>query len=104
MRAAVLLSMLSALGLTACDVSSPLSDNSGVAEASQLEVALCTPLSVITTTLGISGTIGRDKALEIARNETKTEAASSGADTVVWEAGGPGSDDLFVRASTYRCV
>ena len=104
MRRIQILSVLALAGLAACETPSPLVDNSGVTEATPLEVALCTPLTVITTTLGISGTIGREKALEIARNETKSKAAEAGADTVVWESGGPGSDDLFVRAATYRCV
>lgn len=96
--------ILAAAALAGCEPASPLVDRSGVAEASPLEVAGCTPVSVITTTTGVSGTLGREKALELARNETKENAREAGADTVVWENGGPGSDDLFVRAGTYRCL
>ncbi len=103
MRVAVSLAVLAGLVLAGCEPASPLVDRSGVAEASAYEVASCTPISVITTTTGISGTLGREKALELARNETKDKAREAGADTVVWENGGPGSADLFVRAGTYRC-
>jgi hypothetical protein len=105
MRPAVPAMICAALiALAACEAPEPFADRSGVAEASAAEVSACTPLTVITTTPGISGTIGRDKALEISRNETKEKAREAGADTVVWENGGPGSEDLFVRARTYRCL
>lgn len=99
----VALSLMTAV-LAACQPASPLVDLSGVREAAPGEVSACTPVSVLTTTTGISGTIGRAKALEIARNETKENARAAGADTVVYENGAPGSDDLFVRAKAYRCL
>ena len=95
--------VLCILGVSACQPASPLVDTSDVREATQVEVAACTPLSVLTTTTGVSGSIAQDKALEIARNETKANARDAGGNTIVYQNGAPGSDDLFVRATAYRC-
>ena len=93
-----------ALALAACEPASPLVDRSGIREVAANDARGCTPISVITTTTGVTGSIGREKALELARNETKEKAREAGADTVVYENGWPGSDDLFVRAAAYRCL
>ncbi|MDU8945329.1 hypothetical protein [Ovoidimarina sediminis] len=95
---------LAILGLAACEPASPLVDTSGVRVVTQAEVVECTPVSTITTTTGVSGELVREKALELARNETLEEIRATGADTAVLEAGGPGSDDFFVRAAGYRCL
>ena len=104
MRVSAPLMILGVAAMAACEPVAPLVDRSGVREALPGEVSDCTPLTIITTTTGISGTLGQDKALELARNETKEKAMIAGADTVVYENGGPGSEDLFVRARTYRCL
>lgn len=91
-----------ALALSSC-TTAPEVDLSGVNEVSLAATAACTPVSVITTTTGVFGTIGIDKALELARNETKKKAREAGANTVAWENGGPGSNDPFVRARTFIC-
>lgn len=91
-----------ALLVAAC-TTAPEADLSGVDEVPMALTANCTPVSVITTTTGVFGTIGIDKALELARNETKMKAREAGANTVAWENGGPGSDDPFVRARTFIC-
>lgn len=95
---------LAILGLAACEPAAPLVDTSGVNVVSQAEVGGCTPISTITTTTGVSGELVREKSLELARNETLAEIRKTGADTAVIEAGGPGSDDFFVRATGYRCA
>ena len=97
-----LTAVCAALGLAAC-TTAPEADFSGVDEVPLELTSACTPVSVITTTTGIFGTIGIDKALELARNETKKKAREAGANTVAWENGGPGSDDPFVRAQTFIC-
>jgi len=89
--------------LAACEAPAPFVDTLSVREVTAEEVVACTPLTIITTTLGVSGTLGREKALELGRNETKAKAAEAGADTVVFESGSE-PDDLFVRAATYRCL
>ena len=89
--------------LAACQPASPLVDTSGVREATLADVSNCKPISILTTTTGVTGTIARDKSMEIARNETKSMAREAGANTVVYQNGGPGSDDLFVRAEAYVC-
>lgn len=89
--------------LTACAPASPLVDTSGVRVVPAAEVTACTPLSVFTTTTGVAGAAIRENALEIARNATLENVRDAGGDTAVFEAGGPGSDDLFVRARGYRC-
>lgn len=89
--------------LAACEAPAPFVDTLSVREATAADVTGCTPLTIITTTLGVSGTLGREKALELGRNETKAKAAEAGADTVVFESG-TAPDDLFVRAATYRCT
>lgn len=89
--------------LQACQPASPLVDDSGVREATLAEVDTCRPISILTTTTGVSGTIARDKAMELARNEMKSMAREAGANTVVYQNGAPGSEDLFVRAGAYVC-
>lgn len=89
--------------LAACEPIVPLTDRSGVRIATDAEVANCQILRVVTTTLGVSGTIADDRALELARNETLQNVRELGGDTAVFESGGPGSQDLFVRARAYRC-
>lgn len=93
---------MSAATLAACNAS-PLPDPSGVAVVSAFEVASCTPVTILTTTIGVSGTLGREKALELARDSTLEELRKRGADTAVITNGAPGSDDLFVRAEGYDC-
>lgn len=88
--------------LAACEPPAAFTDTPGVREAFAREVVDCTPLTILTTTLGVSGTLGRKKALELARNETKAKAAEAGADTIVFESG-TAPDDLFVRAASYQC-
>ena len=95
--------LIAALALSACEPASPLVDRSGIQEAFAEDVRGCTPLSTITTTTGVSGSLLGPRTMEIARNETKEKAAAAGADTVVWVNGGPGTDDVFVEAATYRC-
>lgn len=92
-----------AFGLTACEPPSPITDKSGVRVATPAEVTACNRRSVLTTTPGVSGSIGRDKTMELARNETKASAAAAGANTIVYQNGAPGSGDLFVRADAYFC-
>ncbi len=93
-----------ALALTqACEPASPLVDTSGVQVAAKADVAACKPVSILTTTTGVTGTIAQDKAMELARNETKSMAREAGANTIVFQNGGPGSEDLFVRAEAYVC-
>jgi hypothetical protein len=95
--------LAAAFVLTACEPPFPITDKSGVRVASPVEVTACNRRRVLTTTPGISGSIGRDKAMELARNETKANAADAGANTIVYQNGAPGSNDLFVRADAYFC-
>lgn len=98
------LAIVAVVALAACEPTSPLIDTSGVRVVSASEVRGCTPLSVFTTTTGVTGAVIREEALEIARNSTLENVRDAGGDTAVFEAGGPGSDDLFVRARAYRCT
>ncbi|MEM9343888.1 MAG: hypothetical protein AAGA87_12660 [Pseudomonadota bacterium] len=90
-------------GLMACQPTTPLVDQSGVLVVAPDQVFGCTPLSVFTTTTGVTGGAIRERSLEIARNTTLQNVRDAGGDTAVFESGGPGSNDLFVRARGYRC-
>ncbi len=90
--------------LAACESPIPLTmDPNAIRIATAAEVTGCTPTEVITTTTGVFGTIGQERALELARNETIQTALQSGANTMVYENGAPGSQDVFVRARAFSC-
>ena len=103
MKRRSVLIVFAAMLVQACEPASPLVDTSGVRVATAEGVAACKPVSILTTTTGVTGSIAQDKAMELARNETKSMAREAGANTIVYENGGPGSDDLFVRAAAYVC-
>ncbi len=90
--------------LVACESPVPLKmDPNAIRIASLAEVTGCRPTEVITTTTGVFGTIGQARAMELARNETIQNALRSGANTMVYENGAPGSPDVFVRARAFVC-
>ena len=92
------------LALMACAQPRAFTGDPSVAELTRDQVAECTPLKKITTTTGVFGSIGRERAIELARNETRNKAASDGATAIVYVSGGPDDPDaLYVEALTYRC-
>ena len=98
------LALLAPAFLVACNVPPNARDATGIRIATPDQVTACTPLVRLTTTTGISGPAGRDEAFASARNRQARDALAAGADTLVFEVGGPeDTDALFVEGVAYRC-
>ena len=96
--------VLAALALAACAPAPGLVGAPGVRiVTTEAEVAACTPVLVYTRTPGLFGPVVGEQALEYARNEVLAAAAADGADTVLFEEGGPNQPAYYVRARAYRC-
>ncbi len=90
--------------LAGCVIAPAISGVDGVDILTPEAAASCTPLVRLTTTTGVSGEIGREEALQIARNQTLADALGRGANAVVFVTGGPDDPDaFFVEAQAYRC-
>ena len=96
--------LAAALLLAACAIP-PVGENpAGITVATADMVVDCTPLTRLTSTTGISGTALRDSAFRAARDRMARDALRAGADTIVFEVGGPGDTEaLFVEGVAYRC-
>ena len=102
LRSAAALS--AAVLLAGCVITPGISGVDGVEIIDQSAAAGCTPIVKLTTTTGVSGPIGREQALQVARNETMANALARGANAIVFLAGGPDDPEaLFVEGQAYRC-
>lgn len=103
-RLAVALPVLAGLALAGCEKPRVLTGDPSVAVLTEAQAAGCTPVKRITTTTGVFGNIGREKAMELARNETQGQVAAAGGNAMVYVTGGPDDPDaLFVEARGFRC-
>ena len=98
------IALMSLCLLAACQTPAIFRGDPAVAVARLDQVSGCAEVTRLTTTIGISGNIGREQALQLARNQTLAEAGAAGADTVVFLSGGPEDPRaLLVEAVAYRC-
>ena len=90
--------------LAACNVSQTGRETVGINVATAETVAGCAPVTRLRTTPGLMGPALRDEAFGAARNRMAREALSVGADTIVFEIGGPeDAEALFIEGVAYRC-
>lgn len=97
--------VLAAAGaLAACEPAPEIVGVPDMRIATADEVSACQPTKIYTTTTGVFGSAVGTRTVEIARNSTMVNAQEDGANTVVFEQGGPGDDTaLGIRARGYIC-